>query len=278
MIVGHSRPKGVTFSIDGTGAAILSPTAELTDGRPDTVTRLQWLSGAQSSVTSILRLRMDWPIALVPRVVGLFGTSLPDGLYTTVRFRRASDTIGTYPYAPPSLNDNQRLQTDPRGLRSRIELLAPGASPVLGCEFAFLNNVGGVATIPASALHTLGDLAVCAGTDVDIEPGWSIEPVDAPAQKYSWPYRRFTWQPRTSEIGDVFGTTAGDLETLLARLDNRDHCIFVPRHTHNGVFSGTLLHRLSIFGYATDLPKITHSAGSLFASGQCVVTDEPFFT
>lgn len=285
MIVGHSRPLLPTWSINGTGAAILSPTTQLDDGRPDTKTRFRWLSGAQSSVTSILRLRLDWGTPIVPRLIGIVGTSLPVGLYTTARFRRASDTLGTYPYAPTSLNDNQRIKEGPRGERSRWEVLAEGATPVLGCEIAFLNNVAGSTAIAASAEFTIGEVAVCAGTDIAPAVGVEIDTIDPTAAEFSWSRQPY------AEPGSLYRQLQFELATddetewrtvydpLLAKMDRGQTCAYVLRHLNqSGVFDENLLHYYAMLGISTRLPSRTHLARDVFRSGQVTVVEAPIPT
>lgn len=61
MIIGHSIPAS-TWTVSGTGAALLAD--QFANARPDTLSRLRWLSGAQTT-SSVLRLRAEWTLSLI---------------------------------------------------------------------------------------------------------------------------------------------------------------------------------------------------------------------
>lgn len=282
MIIGHSRPILPSWSVSGTGAAILSSTTQLADGHPKTKTKFRWLSGTQSSLTSILRLRMEWGTPLVPRLTALLGTTLPVGLYTTTRWRRASDPFGTFPYAPTSLNDNQRIKAGPRNERRRWELLAPGADACVGVEYAFLNNVSGSVAISASAEFFINEIGVFAADEVDIDRAWTLETIDPTvkeyeavqnADNYGYPYRRLKCKFPLEPLDDVFGTASDNREALLAKIDRGQVCAYVPRYRIDGVFDENLFHRTAIMGAATELPDFSHNSGDYFTSTQMTVVE-----
>lgn len=289
MKIGHSRPVGGIWSLSGTGAAFLTSTANLADGRPDTVDRLQWLSGAQST-SSVLRLRCEFDDAIVPGMVGISNCSLPVGTLIRARYRRASDPVGTYPYNPAAQNEGQRLIQGVRGERTWWVVLNPGATPVKGVEYQFENNVGGSAVIPASSTFELGDVIIVATDEVVIDKDWSDEWVDPTVTDFSWsrqpyskpgtPYRVLNFQlplrHQKKYFGDATAPSLLDYEELVAKLDRGQRCVYVPRWQNpDGTFAEGLLHRTARIGIATKLPKFNHRAGPNFDSTAFTVIESP---
>jgi len=290
MIVGHSLPDPA-WSIASShlsGAAIISPASALSDRRPDTPTRMQWMTGTPDSAHK-LYLRGDWSPAFVPRIVGILNPSLPADLLVTVSFRRPSDTFGTYPYQPTMLQvGGQRIVVGPRGEKTCWLLVAPGASPVSGVQFEIWNNVGGVTAITSAEQFTVGEALVCPAEDVEIEAGWSFEYIDPTTTQFDpWrqpyaqpgtPYRRLTWQLMPELQSDVFGTAGRARARLKARIDRGQTCVYIPRSTLNGTFDTDMLHGTAMLGIATNLSGFTHAAGPYFNDGRNVVTEVPIPT
>jgi len=290
MIVGHSLPDPA-WSIASShlsGAAIISPASALSDRRPDTPTRMQWMTGTPDSAHK-LYLRGDWSPAFVPRIVGILNPSLPVGLLITASFRRPGDTIGTYPYQPTMLQaGGQRIVEGPRGERTAWLLVAPGADPVVGVQIELWNNVAGNVAISSAEQFTVGEAIVCAAEDVEIEAGWNFEYIDPTTSQFdSWrqpyaqpgtPYRRLTWQLMPEQQSDVFGTAGLARDRLLARIDRGKTCVYIPRSTLNGQFDAAMLHGMAMLGIATGLGGFTHAAGPYFNGGRNVVTEVPIPT
>lgn len=291
MLVGHSRPTGIAWSISGTGATMDLPPGSLDDGLPDTVAAFTWLTGTQNT-GSVLRLRGNWSGAVVPRIIGLSNLTLPAGTKITAAFRRASDGAGTYPYVPAPLNASglQRTQEGIRGGRSAWLAYAPGLSAVVGVEFQAWNDVSGVAAIPAGASFVLGEACVFAGDDLPIAKDWSDEWIDPTMAAFSLsrqpyadvglPYRRLDFKmPLTTQsrvFGDPSAPSALDYERLLARMDRGQTCLYVPRmRDESGAFSSHLLHRTARLGLATKLPRMDHQTGRWFAGAGGSITEVP---
>lgn len=285
MKIGHSRPNGVTWTVDTTaGAAILSAAANLDDNRPDTTTAIRWTGGTQNT-GSVVRLRGAWA---TPQSVGLLGLSnlrLPAGTRISASLRRATDPAGTYPYAPPMLASSQRLFSGIRDERTAWLLLSAEVSNIVGVEFQIWNDVNGVASIPASFVSQLGEAVVASAIDVPVAPGAQITPVDPTVKRRpngqpyvvpDIPYRRLSCKFNTGLEAAYFGSTGTDYESLIARLDRGQTGIFILRYrTKDGVFSPQLLHRYAMIGIASALPAISQAEGRIASSGDLVVDESP---
>ena len=149
MLISYNRPPDIAWSLIGAGAAWLSDDAgaALINGRPAAASRLQWLSGAQTTA-SVLTLRGSWGTAIAPRVVGLVGLTLPAGTLIRLAFRRPADAGYTYLADVPQ----QRIVQLPDGSRCAWFVLDDGLDPVIGVEYRIVNDVYGSASIAAGAL------------------------------------------------------------------------------------------------------------------------------
>lgn len=288
MYLGFNRPKGGTFTVSGTGAAITSPTAQLNDGRPDTPTSFTWNTGTQNTST-VFRLRYEWAGAIVPGLVGLSGLSLPAGTKIQCAFRRSSDTEGTYPYTPTMLASMQRAFAGIHGGRTAWLLVAAGASPVVGCEIQIYNDVNGVASIAAAAPFTIGEAVIAQGMQVLTEPKWSLQWSQPPQpnmggseQGFSGyvppPWRTFTCKLPVDDQGQYIGnTTAGkyDYEQIVAAVDRMQSCVFIPRYLdQNGAYDAQAAHRTAILGVATTVPGFQQVSGPYFTGNNTLVARE----
>jgi hypothetical protein len=294
MIFGHSRPRDIVWTVYGTpGALMVSSPANLSDGRPDTLARLQWMTGTQTTA-SVLHLRGDWTSgAIVPRIAGLSNLSLPVGTLIGVSFRRSTDAVGTYPYTPAMQATTQRVFQGPRGEQTAWLIVNPGATAIVGVDIAIFNDVDGTASIPASSQFTLGEAPITAGTEIDIDTTWDMTTIDPTTVAFSWsrqpysvpgcPYRQLTVKTpmdvQTAYFGDIATPTVVDYEELMAKLDRGQSCVYIPRYLDAaGAFSVQLLHRTAIIGVATMLPKATHKAGPYFDSTPITVVEAPIPT
>lgn len=153
MLISYNRPS-IAWSLVGAGAAWLSDDAgaALTNGRPAAASRLQWLSGAQTTA-SVLTLRGTWGNAFAPRVLALLGLTLPVGTLVRLAFRRPADAGYTY------LADTytQRVVQLPDGSRCAWFALPDGLDPVIGVEYRIVNDVNGSASIAAGAAFDVGE-------------------------------------------------------------------------------------------------------------------------
>lgn len=290
MIVGHSLPTP-TWAVSSSslsGAAILSPSSALSDRRPDTPTRMQWMMGTPVS-THKFYLRAEFLPAFVPGLIGVLNPSLPADLLVTAAFRRSSDTPGTYPYTPTMYQPGgQRIVEGPRGEKTCWLMVAPGADPVVGVQIEFWNNVDGHVAVASEAKFTVGEVVICPTMDVEIDRRWTLTTIDPTTTQYDpWrqpvvqpgtPYRRLTFQLPPEDIDDVFGSATDARERLLAKIDRGQSCVYIPRTEVDGVFNTAMMHRTAMLGVATDLPAFTHEAGPMFTSSRFTVNESPIPT
>lgn len=286
MFVGHSRPAGGTWSVSGTGAAIVAGIDGIDDGRPDTVTALKWITGTQNT-SSVFRLRYDWTSgAIVPRLIGLSNLSLPPGTKVTASFRRAGDTAGTYPYTPTAYNATQRVVEGPSGERTAWIMYPGGATPVIGCEWQIWNDVNGVASIPAGMQFYDGEAWVSAGTDVPIATTPQDQPIDPTMTNWSptnqpytnpgTPYRQFQFALATANA-EVWRNA---YKPLLAKINRGQRCFYcVSIYDRPGSpFSADALHADGLIGVCTTQPARKHNQNGIWDSGTCSVTESPIPT
>ncbi len=290
MLIIHSRPSGVSVAVTGsTGAALATSSAELFDGRPDSVTRFTWPSGAQTTST-VLRLQLTWGAAQVLRGWALLNTSLPEGTRIVVALKRPADSGFTY---SPASGTEQRVVTKPRGERLAMGVFPAGLDAAIGIELAIYNDVNGSASITASSAQDVGEIVIGSGSLVDHEKSWAIDLVDPTIIERSessqpWaqaqpPYRELSWTPAYLDEGAVFGDAAAptveDFEELWAKLDRGQQALFIPRYLDAaGAYSAQLLHRSAIFGTARKAPQTKHLAGPLYGFGEVLVTEAPIPT
>lgn len=278
MIIGHSIPAS-TWTVSGTGAALLAD--QFANARPDTLSRLRWLSGAQTT-SSVLRLRAEWTGAIVPGLIYLAGGDLPAGTKVTVAWRRPGDSAGTYPYTPAARNSPQRVVRGPRGERTCAIVLEAGASPVVGCEISVWNDVDGVAAIIADSTITLGAVLVCAADEVSIDSDWSDTTVDPTITSASGtraiyptpgiPYRElsFAWVP------DEQSVILGDRAALVAKLDRGQRAVYIPRYLDAAAaFAPTLAHQTARIGVMAKPPSVKHAAGPYMTASAATVIEVP---
>lgn len=288
MIIGHSRPKGVTWSVTNTGGSdpqMVTSGANLGDGRPDTLDRFKWMSGTPGSLHKF-HLRASWPIAQQVRIVGVQNISLPDDLLITLGFHRVGDPGGTFPYAPAIWQPGgQRIVTGPRGERTAWFVIPPGPTPVNGMELQYWNNVGGAAVVPADTLWTQGEVVIFDGTDIDIAIGAIPDATDPTVQNFSWsnqpytvpgtPYRQLQMELATASEA----TWRTVYDPLLAKMDRGQFCAYILRYKDlAGAFDGDLLHYYAMQGLMTRLPSRPHYARDIFKSGQLAIVESPIPT
>lgn len=299
-LFGFNRPTGVTWSVSasgagGSGQAIISPvgaggTANLDDGRPDTTARFQWPTGGSQTITTQMKIRADWTTQFEPRIVGLSNISLPAGTKVQVAFRRAADTLGTYPYVPTVHNNGQRIFALPRGERVCWIFLPAGAGTTIqGLEIQIFNDVNGSASIGAGTLFNIGEIVVAPGVDIDIRAGWSLRTFDPTMDNYDvysnptpepgCPYRIFTFGFPVDDQKQFFGDAANpsiiDYEELFAFLDRGQFGIYAPRYFNAaGAFDAQAAQRLTFIGRAKALPSWDHASASWFQNQSTATVQE----
>jgi hypothetical protein len=302
-LFGFNRPSGVSWSVSAsgpgaTGQAIISPvgaggTFNLDDGRPDTTARFQWPTGASQTTSTIMKIRADWTTPqFEPRIIGISNSSLPAGLKVQVAFRRAADTLGTYPWNPTIYNNGQRITALPRGERVCWIFLPAGSagSTILGVEWQLFNDVNGsVGNSAGLGLFNHGEMVIAPGVDMDIKAGWSLRPFDPTMDSYDvysnplpdpgCPYRIFSFSFPVDDqkiyFGDASNPTAIDYEELLAFLDRGQFGVYAPRYLNAaGAFDAQAAQRLTFIGRMKTLPSFDQASGSWFQNQSGAVVQE----
>lgn len=159
---------GHTFAISGTGAAFLSTSTLMQDGRPSQVTRCRWLSTAPNTANFVrITINLTDPDAGTIKIggVGVFGiTNLPLGL--KVVFNGDTGNPVTLAKCPTG------------GL---MAVYIPSAViTASSITVDFYNDVSGVATVLANATFEIGELI--AGQrwypKDGVQADWKLKPVD----------------------------------------------------------------------------------------------------
>lgn len=272
MLISYNRPSDIAWSLIGDGSAWLSDDAgaALVNGRPAAASRLQWLSGAQTTA-SILILRGTWGTAIAPRVVGLVGVTLPVGTLIRLAFRRPADAGYTYLADIPQ----QRVVLLPDGSRCAWFVLDDGLDPVIGVEFHMVNDVNGAASITAGATVDLGEAWVGPTVEIPHEAGWSRGIADPSvlrrskgSQLFASPQR--SWRTLQVQFSpDVEADVRGDgldggsdWEQIEAALLSGAPCAAVPRWRGQ---TADYLQRTAMLMAATKQDDIQHAAGSYYS-------------
>lgn len=148
MLLSYNRPESIAWSLLGTGAAFLTSSSRLTNGRPNSPTRIQWLSGTQTT-SSVLTLRCNITgDEQSIRMAGLVGTTLPVG--TKVVCKRLFSLSWTD-------SQQQRVIERPDGVRVVWFYFDPLTYPYRGFEFEIYNDVNGSADILADSTFDIGE-------------------------------------------------------------------------------------------------------------------------
>jgi len=270
MLLSFNRPD-IAWSLIGAGSAWLSDDAgaALTNGRPAAVSRLQWLSGAQTTA-SVLTLRGSWGSAFAPRVLALLGVSLPIGTLVTLAFRRPADAGFTYLADAAS----QRITELPDGSRCAWFVLDAGLDPVIGVEFRICNDVDGATAIDEGAVVDIGEAWVGPTVEIPHEAGWARGRVDPTvvrrskggqlfrAESRSW--RRLQARFSLADESEVDGGAldgGADWGTVESALLSGRPCCAIPRWRGQ---TSAYLQRTALYATAVQQGDIQHVAGSLY--------------
>lgn len=148
MLISFARPDAITWALVGTGASFLTDEGALVDGRPTSATRIQWLSGAQTTA-SVLTLRGTWNTAPTDiRLCGLVGLTLPVG--TKIVCRRFFDLSWSGPQTGYVVQRSD-------GVRVVWFYFPEDSQERTGFEFEIFNDVNGAASIPADSTFDIGE-------------------------------------------------------------------------------------------------------------------------
>jgi hypothetical protein len=276
MLIGYGQPSDIAWTIHGTGAAFVTASSYLSDGRPGLPTRITWLSGAQTTAR-YLTLRAEWSDALDVRVLALVGVTLPVGTKIAVSVDEGS------PSAPITFAYTPRVVRFPGGSRG-VFIAIPEAqvSPVTAVEIHIYNDVNGVASIAAGASIDIGEAFVGAAYDVPIRPSPTWKPNDPSLTRRSessqpWPVTRLPFRTFACEIVPRTEDQAwGTLDELVADIGGAQPIVVIPsERDENQALDPALMNRFAIYGYAVQLPDITALERRRFQAAQLVVDEAP---
>lgn len=270
MKISYNRP-AIAWSLIGAGATWLSDDAgaALTNGRPAAVSRLQWLSGAQTTA-SILTLRGTWATAFAPGVLALLGLTLPVGTLITLAFRRPADAGYTYQADVAS----QRVVQLPDGSRCAWFVLADGLDPVIGVEYRLHNDVNGAASIAADSAFDVGEAWVGPTVEISHTTDWKDVDNDPSVTRRSKGSQPFTAEVRgfrtlqapfaIAKLADVRGgglAGGADQQLLRAAVRAGQRVAAVTRFD-----TPAEIQRTAVFGVAR-FDAIAHLSGPNYTSG-----------
>lgn len=258
MLISHSRPDAITWSVLGTGSDFLTDPSALTDGRPTSATRIQWLTGTQTT-SSVLTLRATWDSGAVNILFcGLVGLTLPVG--TKVVCRRRFDLSWSGP------QEAQVVQRDD-GVRVVWFYFEDDGEVRDGFEFEIFNDVNGEATIPEDSTFDVGEAWGGLSEQWCIRPTYQSGRDDLSVMKQSiggqpFPVRRRALATSAIEFTPVIYDLAwgdGSLDSLRQQLLAYAPCVVVSAPSKP--FSGTpvsieYINRHAEFGYAKTIGPI----------------------
>jgi len=270
MIASYSRPEDITWNLVGTGAEFLTDSAALNDGRPSSATRIQWLSGAQTT-SSILYLRATWISGLANiRLCGLIGTTLPVGTKVVCRRRKDLSWDGA---------QEARIIQRHDGVRVVWFYFDEDEEVRDGYEFEIFNDVNGVVGIEADSAFDIGEAWGGLCSQWCIRPTYGSGREDLSVMRQSiggqpFPVRRRALATSQIEFSPVTYTQAyGDesLDYIREQLLAYQPAVVVPITSEP--FTGTpidldYVNQHAEFGYARSIGEIVGEAPRFVMSAQ----------
>lgn len=268
MLISYSRQDPITWSLLGTGAAFLTSSARLTNGRPTSATRIQWLSGTQTT-SSVLTLRGTHSGNTQNiRLCGLIGTTLPVG--TKVVCKRKFDLSWVGP-------QEQRVVERSDGVRVVWFYFDEDGSSREGFEFEIYNDVNGFAEIVADSDFEIGEAWGGLASEWCIRPTYQSDRNDFSKQKLSingqpFPTRRrasaisqleFTPVLYSKALADGNSLNGESFKSIRARLLGYKPCVIVPMTAEpftGGAIDQDFINANAEFGYAKTLGPIVGEA------------------
>lgn len=280
MLISHSRPSDITWTLLGTGAAFLTSSDRLTNGRPTSGTRIQWLSGAQTTA-SVLTLRGIFDDFFDIGFCGLVGTTLPIGTRVVCKRRFSS------PWLTPTEGVVTQRADGVRVVWFNFEPY-PSNDQWDGAEFEIYNDVFGSASIAASSTFEIGEAWAGLVSEWCIRPTYESNIVDFSKQNLSINGQPFPTSRRFAETSqleftpvvydDAFGPAVYDnaynnssIDALRNKISGLNPCVVVPITAQP--FTGSpvdilYVHQHAKFGYAVSLGPIAGEAPRFVFSGQ----------
>ena len=276
MLISYSRPSPITWSLNGAGSAFLTSSSRLANGRPNSATRIQWLSGTQTT-SSVLRLRGSWvgssPVNVYSGLLGLVGITLRVG----TRIVASVYSGGNWALNPVE----GRVQQRKDGVRVAWFVMPTVAYPQDGVQCAIYNDVNGTAFIPADSTFEIGEVWAGASSEWRIKTDLDLNASDLSKNVVSlggqpFPVRRravkrtqFTMTPKTYAETFTATPSVDDLREDLLGLQPAVVCPMTAAPFTGATSIDTdYLHRHAQFGYFSTVGPITGQAPRFMFSGQ----------
>jgi hypothetical protein len=254
MIYGYARPRGITWTVAGTGASIASD-IRLDNGQPSEATAIQWLTAPSPALADYVDLRAEWAAASPIRVIPLVGLSCGAGVKVQVTGLRSGDDAFTYALGGNSATG--RTVALPDGRVVLFVVCAAGLDPLIGIQVRIFNDRSGATWATATTDLRIGEAAPFSAVTLKGKPGWRRGRTD-PSQRQRTRAGGLhvapmdAWRILDVDIppADVAAVRAGglengqDWETLEAATagDARAICIVHPD-------SDAEIHRTAIYGW-----------------------------
>jgi hypothetical protein len=280
MLISYGRP-AMTWAIAGTGASFVSASSILTNGRPADPCRIQWLSGAQTT-SSTVTLTATLATAIVPRCAAVLlpnlSTAIPAGVKITVSGKLGASSV---PLGGNALT--QRTVTLPNGATAIWFVFPLGLSAIDTLIVTIYNDANSATWATASQFVDLGEVWVGKGADFQVaqDPDESLQGGVLQRQSrnnQAWallqaggnPFRVLTvnLQPMTEAVAIGPNSAQDDFETVRYQLATASACVLIPAYLARGnspnnvpnVTSGTIsaqrLHRSARLGVLDSPPSM----------------------
>lgn len=270
MLISHSMPADVAWSLVGTGADFLTSADRLDNGRPSSATRIRWLSGAQTTA-SVLKIRGNW-VATDENpflgLAGLIGTNLPLGLRVVATMYAAANW---------ELSPVEGVVTlRPDGVRVVWFRFPEVGFSAVGIQFAIYNDVGGSVWIDADSDFEIGELWAGVASEWCIRPAYQSGLVSFSKQKLSingQPFPIFRRAAKTSQLEFTpviyeraftdDGFYEESIDHIRSQIIGYRPCVVVPITSEpftRSPFDMDYVNRHAEFGYADSVGPIVGEA------------------
>ena len=278
MWIGFARPQVSSVTVVGVGASLLTPSANLTNGRPAQTSRLQWLSEIAPTITDVVKVQFMFAKEFVPGLIGLFGLSIfgvsnGAGLKFSFTGKRVGDSDFTYDLGGNTGEQRAVMRND--GSVVVVCIPAAGLDEIEGVEMTISNDVGGSVAIPVSGYLDLGDFWCSPAFDINIDANWKYTFPDnntAPDSKnyQPWPEadppgRVLNFSRSNMSFADVFVSGATPCwERIRTLCCNGQVSVVIPRYGSLASLDATSLNLTASFGKMKfgDIPRAN---GDLFS-------------
>ena len=264
--------QSLVYAATQTGGGFLGFTSDgLTDGIPARVARIQWMSVAGSTSDhirlSILLSGSNSPL----RTVCVLGLTLPVGTLLTAQL--INGHAGFNVVAELSA----RAVRFANGTIGAWFVFSAAKHPMNRMDILIFNDVFGAASIAASAIFEIGEIAAMQAFDIELGPDWSDELIDPtevnltrdsqPKSVPRLPYRRIEGELTVGSRLAVRGAGLGDMDWAKLRyaMTGDRRVIAIPRWlTDAGTVEQSEVNATAIYGTGR-LGKVMHAGGDYYS-------------